>query len=234
MSAKRLLFVLIIIGLIVASFMLPVADTVIAVVDWSSKAGFLGMAAFAGLYILATVAMFPGLILTLTAGFLYGPLVGIAIISPASVIGATLAFLLGRYALRDWVSAKISKNLKFSQIDEAIALQGFRIVGLLRLSPIFPFNLLNYSLGLTKVSLGSYVLASFLGMLPGTLMYIYLGSLATSLSEAASGQTRGEGPWQTVLYVAGLIATIVVTIVITKIAKNALKEQLRDKNDANK
>lgn len=102
-----------------------------------------------------------------------------------------LAFLLGRTVARAWVSSRVAANARVAAIDRAVGREGLKIVLLTRLSPVFPFNLLNYAFGLAQVSLRDYVLGSLVGMLPGTLMYVYLGSLITSLSELASGRASG-------------------------------------------
>lgn len=180
---------------------------------------------FVGLYIAATVFFVPGLLITMAAGLLFGVVHGSALVSVASVTGASLAFLIGRYFARDWITKKAAHNSRFQTIDEAIGTQGAKVVFLLRLSPIFPFNLLNYTLGLTRISFGQYFLASWIGMLPGTIMYVYLGSLAGSVAElAAGGGEKTSGQW--VLFGVGLLATIAVTVVITRLAKRALDDRL--------
>ena len=136
---------------------------------------------FAAFYIAAVVLLLPGSLLTLSAGFLFGLGSGFIICSISSVLGATLAFLLGRFLARDWVAAKLLEMPRFAALDRAIGKRSAIIVLLTRLSPIFPFNLLNYALGLTGVSLRTYVLASWVGMMPGTLLYVYLGSIAKDL-----------------------------------------------------
>jgi uncharacterized membrane protein YdjX (TVP38/TMEM64 family) len=139
------------------------------------------------------------------------------------------AFLIGRYFARNWVTQKVQGNPQFQAIDRAIAREGFKIVLLTRLSPIFPFNLLNYALGITQVSLQDYLLGS-LGMIPGTILYVYIGSLAGSI--ATIGQQRTIDPqaqqWKWALQIVGFIATIAVTIYITKVAKAALNESLKE------
>jgi uncharacterized membrane protein YdjX (TVP38/TMEM64 family) len=159
----------------------------LALVGWIRSAGTAGAALFAVAYIAATVLLLPGSVLTLGAGFAYGPALGLLLVSPVSVLAATAAFSVGRSIARGWVSRKVSGDPRFAAIDEAVGESGFKIVFLLRLSPVLPFNLLNFALGLTRVSLRDYVVASFLGMLPGTLLYVYLGSLVTSASEIAAG-----------------------------------------------
>src|SRR5439155_8152758 len=139
-----------------------------------------GVVGYGVLYVFATVvgAATP---MTLAAGVIYGVAGGVAIVSPSSVLGATVCFLLGRTVLRKSVEQKVAANPKFAAIERAVSKNGFKIVLLTRLSPVFPFTALNYGLGLTTVKLRDYVLASFLGMLPGTLLYVYLGFLIGDL-----------------------------------------------------
>lgn len=183
--------------------------------------GWIGPVVFIAVYVIATVLFLPGSALTLGAGALFGVVRGSILVSVASTLGATAAFLVGRYIARDWVARKIQGNAKFDAIDVAVGREGWKIVGLTRLSPIFPFNLLNYAYGLTKVRLRDYVLASWIGMMPGTVMYVYIGSLARLGAEA------GEAPAaQTVMRLVGLVATVAVTLYITRLAKRALNERV--------
>ena len=177
--------------------------------------------AFIVLYIFATVLFLPGSVITLAAGFLFGVVQGAIYVSIASTTGAALAFLIGRYVARDWIGRKIESNPKFAAIDEAIGREGPKIVFLLRLSPVFPFNLLNYGLGLTRIPFWKYVGASWLGMLPGTILYVYIGSLFKNLADIAGGD-RVKTPTEWVFYGLGLVATLAVTIYITKVAKKAM------------
>src|SRR5260370_34857830 len=146
--------------------------------DWIATLGVWGPVIFAVIYILACVLFLPGSILTLGAGALFGVVKGSILVSISATLGATPAFLVGRYLARDWVANKIEGNSKFSAIDQAVAREGWKIVGLVRLSPVFPFNLLNYAFGLTRIRLPDYVLATWIGMMPGTRIYVYIGSLA--------------------------------------------------------
>ena len=127
-------------------------------------------------------------------------------------------------ACSDQVAGKVAGNKRFAQIDDAVGREGWKIVGLTRLSPIFPFNMLNYAYGLTKVSLRDYVLASWIGMFPGTVMYVYIGSLAGNLATiGAAERTRSPAEW--VLYALGLLATVVVTFFVTNMARKALSRR---------
>ena len=133
---------------------------------------------------------------------------------------AAAAFLVGRYLARGWVNKQIEGNEKFAAIDEAVGKEGWKIVALTRLSPAFPFNLLNYAYGLTKVRFPHYVIASWIAMMPGTVMYVYLGSLAKI--------PEGRTPGQWALLIVGLLATIAATVLITRSAKKALNKKLDD------
>jgi uncharacterized membrane protein YdjX (TVP38/TMEM64 family) len=195
------------------------------ILSWISGLGPLGYLLFVILYILACIAFLPGVILTLGAGFIFGVVKGTIAVSVGSILGATCAFLVGRYLARDWVAGRIAGNPRFRAVDEAVGREGWKIVLLTRLSPVFPFNLLNYAFGLTGVRLKHYFFASWAGMLPGTIMYVYLGSLAGSLAALGGGQRqRGTGEW--ILYGIGLLATIAVTVFVTRLARKALATRI--------
>lgn len=211
--------------LLEVALVLPVSHWAAQLVEWIRGAGAVGVAVYAGAYIAATLLMLPGSLLTAGAGVAYGPIFGTLLASPLSVAAATLAFLLGRTVARRWVATRIRRDARFSAIDAAIGRHGFKVVALLRLSPVLPFNLLNYVLGLTSVRLRGYVAGSFVGMLPGTLLYVYLGSLVSSVSALGTGSAP-RGTAQQILYWAGLGATVVVTFFITRIARRALEKAL--------
>lgn len=219
-------------GLATAAHFFPVAAWISFVIEWVRGAGNVGLLVYFLFYAFGVVLFLPGSLLTLGAGFLYGPILGTALVSPASVAGAALAFLVGRFLARDWVQRRTSSSPKFAAIDEAIGKRGFYIVFLLRLSPVFPFTLLNYALGLTRVKLRDYVLASFLGMLPGTFLYVYFGSLITSVAQLLSGKRPAAGPWGEALFFGGLAATVAVTWLITRVARQALDRALQSQSVA--
>ncbi|MCK5242267.1 TVP38/TMEM64 family protein [bacterium] len=202
--------------------LLPVKDYLFSLLEWTRNLGMWGPLIIILFYILASVIFFPGWILTVGAGFLFGVVWGTATISIGSTLGAAAAFLAGRTLARNWISKKVSPNPKFAALDEAVEQHGFKLVLLLRLSPIFPFNLLNYALGLTQVRFWHYALASWIGMLPGTLMYVYLGTAARSLTEIATGGLK-EGKVQQISFWIGLGATVMVAILVTRIAQKSLK-----------
>ena len=224
---KIFLGLLFVIGLFVLFKMLPVQAYLKSALDWIDGLGPTGPLVFILVYIAATVLFIPGSLLTLGAGFVFGVVKGTIYVSAGSILGATAAFLVGRYFARDWVSKKIEGNDKFKAMDVAVAKDGWKIVGLTRLSPLFPFTLLNYAYGLTKVSLKHYFFASWGGMVPGTIMYVYIGSGLESLATlGAGGGAKSTGEW--VLFGFGLLATVIVTIKITKIAKKALSQKVTE------
>ncbi len=204
-------------------YFLPIKEILFRFLLWVQKLGIWGPFLIACFYIIAPVFLIPGSILTLGAGFLFGLAVGFAAVWSGAFLGACAAFLVGRTFLRNWVQAKATGRPKFAAIDEAIGREGFKIVLLLRLSPLFPYNFLNYVLGLTKVSFRQYAVATFLGMVPVTLMYVYFGSAARSLAEVASGESQVGGLKQIVFWL-GLVLTIIVTVFITRLAKRSLNE----------
>jgi uncharacterized membrane protein YdjX (TVP38/TMEM64 family) len=201
------------------------ADYLLNTLQWIDSLGAWAAIAFMLLYIVATVAFLPGSILTLGAGVVFGVILGSIYVFMGATLGATTAFLVGRYLARGWVAKKIAGNQSFKSIDEAVGKEGLKIVILTRLSPVFPFNLLNYAYGITNVSLKDYVIGS-LGMIPGTITYVYIGSLAGSLATLGTATNQANPTLQWAIRIIGLIATVVVTIYVTKIARKALNEAI--------
>jgi uncharacterized membrane protein YdjX (TVP38/TMEM64 family) len=210
---------------------LPVKGYLYSFLEWVRQIGPWGPALVVLAYILACVLLVPGSLITLGVGFIFGVVEGTLIVSVSSTLGASAAFLLGRTLAREWIQKKVEASPRFRALDEAVKQQGFKIVLLTRLSPVIPFTLLNYSYGLTKISFRDYVLASWIGMLPGTVMYVYLGSTLKDLADLASGNVEG-GVATKILFWAGLAATVVVTVLITWVARNALRKVTRLENQA--
>ncbi|HTI51277.1 MAG TPA: TVP38/TMEM64 family protein [Planctomycetaceae bacterium] len=201
-------------------------DTVQGMPDW-------GPALVGAAFIPVCLLFLPGSPVTLFGGFAFGGtftgLVRVtAAVSIGSTLGATLAFLIGRYFARGWIERRVAARPRFRAIDEAVGRAGFRIVLLARLSPVFPFNLLNYGFGITGVSLRDYVLGSWIGMLPGTIVYVYLGSTMRQLAEVFSGRAR-QSPAQQGLFYLGLLATLIVVVVIARVARKALQTAIPDR-----
>ena len=192
-------------------------------VAWVDSLGVWGPVVFVAGYIVAAVAFVAGSILTLAAGAIFGLGKGVVIVFLAAMLGSAAAFLVARYLARPAIERRLAGNTRFAAIDRAVGAQGRKIVFLLRLSPVFPFNLLNYALGLTKVRFLDFFIASA-GMLPGTLLYVYYGKLAGDVAALAGGSAVAKGPEYYAVLVLGLVATIVVTTIVTRIARRALKE----------
>jgi len=191
--------------------------------DWVEGLGFWGPLVFVVGYALAVVFFVPGSILTLAGGAIFGVVPGTLYVLAAATLGATAAFLVSRYLARQAVERRIEGDARFAAIDRAVGEQGRWIVFLLRLSPVFPFNLLNYALGLTQVRLVDYVLAC-VGMLPGTLLYVYSGKVAGDVAAVAGGAGGERGAADYALLGVGLLATLIVTTVVTRIARRALAD----------
>lgn len=212
---------LIVVALLVIAHALPIRQLTETGADQIKRLGFWGPAVYGLIYVAATVLFVPGSILTLTAGAVFGLVVGLITVSLGATTGAMLAFLIARYLAREKVAELARKNPRFGAIDRAIAEGGWKIVALLRLSPAVPFNLQNYLYGLTSIGFWPCLLASWLAMLPGAFLYVYLGHVAGT---AVAGQhPRSPGQWA--MLVVGLLATLAVTIYITALARRKLREQ---------
>lgn len=185
---------------------------------------------FIGTYIVACLTFFPGVILTLGGGVLFGVVKGTLYVSIGATIGASCAFLLSRYFFRDWLSRKFAQNARFRAIDDAVAKDGWKVVGLMRLSPVFPFIPMNFVFGLTRIPLLHFALVTWVSLLPLTTMFVYLGSLLGDIAAIgnrpiASGQTK----W--IVSGVGVVMTIIVTIFVTRIAKRALAGRLPEETN---
>jgi uncharacterized membrane protein YdjX (TVP38/TMEM64 family) len=190
---------------------------------WVDGLGVWGPAVFMIGYAAAVVAFVPGSILTLAAGAIFGLVAGTMYVFVAATVGAAAAFLVARHLARRSVEQRLTRSGRFATIDRAVGEQGLKIVFLLRLSPVFPFNLLNYALGLTRVRFLDYNLAS-IGMIPATLLYVYYGKLAGDVAALAGGAGVEKGVGYYAVLVLGLVATIVVTTIVTRTARRALRE----------
>lgn len=230
---RLIILALVIAGLIAALVFLPIKQWLIQALQWTQGLGMWGPVFVVLFYILACVFLLPGSVLTIGTGFVFKLFVGTITVSIGSTLGACAAFLVGRTIARNWIARKIAANPKFTAIDNAVAKQGFKIVFLTRLSPIFPFNLLNYAFGLTKVSFRKYALASWIGMLPGTIMYVYFGAGLRSLADAATGGIE-TGTTGRIFFWFGMAATIIVTVFVTRLARKALKEFVSQDNTETK
>jgi len=214
--------------LIIATKHFDIRELLQASLLWVDSLGVLAPIVYMIIYNLATLLFIPGSLLTLKGGCLFGLFWGSIYVTIAAMFGAIFAFLIGRYLSRDWVCKQIENHPKFKAINQAVKREGWKIVLLTRLSPIFPFNLLNYVFGVTQVSLKDYVFGS-IGMIPATVVYVYIGSLARNLVtlDMSNRPTTTETQIaQWVIRIIGLIATIAVTVYITHLSKKALDESV--------
>lgn len=210
--------------LALAGAFLPIAAWLEALLGWTRDLGPWAALALALVWLPAAVLLVPGSLITLGTGFVLGPGWGIVVVSLGSTLGATVAFLVGRRLGREWVRERVDRREVLEGVDRGIAEEGLKVVLLLRLSPIVPYNALNYALALTGVSLRDFVLGSWLGMLPGTVLYVGLGAGARSIAALATGTTDRSGWWLAAL-AAGILATALVVVVVTRAARRALAER---------
>ncbi len=199
-----------------------IADAILRFNAWVSELGPSAPLVFALGYALSIIAFIPGSLLTAAAGAIFGVGQGTLYTFLGASLGASGAFLIARYLARDTIERRFSDHARFEAVDRAIGREGRKIVFLLRLSPVFPFTFLNYLLGLTKVRFVDYMIGH-LGMLPGTLLYVYIGKVAAELANLGV-EDAGRSPAEIAFLVFGLVVTLVVTLFITRVAKRALQE----------
>jgi uncharacterized membrane protein YdjX (TVP38/TMEM64 family) len=209
-----------VIALVIAARVLPVTQWLREFSEWAGNLGIAGFVAFVFVYAIATVLFVPGWPLTVGAGFAFGLLIGTAAVSVGSTFGAALAFLAGRFIARERIERWSANNKRFQAIDRAIGKEGWKLILLLRLSPVIPFNVSNYFYGITAVKFWPYLFASWVGMVPGTVLYVYLGSIGKAGLGSGSGNASML-KW--ILLGTGLVATVLVTVWVSRIAKRALE-----------
>jgi len=214
---------LIVVALFVASRVLPVGDWLRGFQSWVAHKGIWGGVVYGLVYTVAVLLFVPGSVLTIGAGLVFGLGWGTVIVSIASTTAAALAFLIARYLARDRVEALAGRSPKFRAVDQAVREKGWRVVALLRLSPLVPFSVSNYLYGLTPVAFGPYVLASWIAMLPATVLYVWIGAAGKAAADASRGE--GRSPLEWALLGAGLAATAVVTVMITRAARRQLAQR---------
>ncbi len=213
---------LIVAGLLLIVRSMPIGQAMEAMKGWIGGLGVWGPMVLVPIYIVSTVLFVPGTILTIAAGAMFGLGVGMVTVSIGSTVGASLAFLISRYVARDKVAVMAGQNRRFAAIDQAIDEGGWKIVALVRLSPVTPFSLENYLFGLTRICFWPYVLASWLAMLPGTFLYVYLGHVAGVAVETDRTRTS----WEWTLLAVGLLATAGVMVYLTRLARSKLQEHM--------
>jgi uncharacterized membrane protein YdjX (TVP38/TMEM64 family) len=190
--------------------------------EWVQSLGVWGPLAFVVGYGVAAVFLIPAVLLTLAGGALFGFRRGVVYVSLGATVGATLAFLAARYVVRRFVEAYVSRHPRLAAIDRAVESEGARLVFLLRLSPIVPFVLLNYVLGISRVRFRDYMVGT-VGMLPAVAAYVYAGKVAGDLATLAAGVATPRGPTYYALLTVGLAATVLATVLITRAAARAVE-----------
>ena len=221
-ASKTVLLIVIVAALFVGFLFLPVRSWFMQLESYVQSLGAIGPVVVVFVYVLCTVLLIPGSIITVGAGTLFGLTTGAIVVVLGANLGALSSFLLARSFLREKVAGWAAVNPKFRSLDQAIGRQGFKMVLLTRLSPVFPFVLLNYLLGLTAVRTPAYGLANLIGMLPATFLFVYIGAAAR---DAITGQMDASADfYRQILKYVGLLATVAVVVVVTRIARNALRE----------
>lgn len=214
-NAKAWLIALAIFVIGAAFLFLPIRQWILPLQDEIRNLGAIAPVVVAIGYVALTVLLIPGSVLTLIAGGAFGLWKGLVVVVIGANLGALCSFLLARTFLREKVSSWAAGHPRFASLDRAIGREGFKVVLLSRLSPVFPFTLLNYFLGLTDVRASSYVLANLIGMLPGTFLYVYLGATAR---QALTGGSN------LIFTLVGLAATVAVVVVVTRAARRAMAQ----------
>lgn len=220
--ARWILLVVAAAALFAAVRLLPLDVWLARFQEWVAGIGVWGGALYALVYVASALLFVPGSLLTIGAGLVFGVVWGTVIVSLAATTTAALAFLIARHLARERVEAMAARHPPFAAIDRAIAEKGWKVVALLRLSPVVPFSLSNYLYGLTPVRFVPYVVTSWAAMLPGTLLYVWLG--AAGGAAAAAGRGEGRSPWEWALLAAGLAATVLVTVLLTRAARQELRK----------
>jgi uncharacterized membrane protein YdjX (TVP38/TMEM64 family) len=197
-------------AIIVLSYVFGIGEKVGALREWIELLGALGPVVFVLIYVGATVAALPGSAITIVAGAIFGSIVGVIVVSIASTLGACLAFLIGRYFARDATAEWLSKREKFKKLDELTEKHGAIIVALVRIVPLFPFNLVNYGFGLTGVRFWTYALWSWLCMLPGTILYV-VG--ADAIMQAI---IQKRVPWALIGVMIGVVIFLVILVTLAR------------------
>jgi uncharacterized membrane protein YdjX (TVP38/TMEM64 family) len=211
---------------VTAWYVLPVKEWIAAFQEWIEGLGAWGVVAFAAVYIIAVVLLVPASALTVAAGLVFG-VWGFPLVVAAATIGAGAAFLVARYLAKAKVKKFVEQRPKLKAVGQAVTEDGWKIVGLLRLSPLVPFNLQNYLFGVTEVGFYPYLAATFIGIMPGSLLYVFLGSL---------GHDHGGkvAAWKWSFFALGILATAITAVIITRKAKVKLSKSGIGKDAASK
>jgi uncharacterized membrane protein YdjX (TVP38/TMEM64 family) len=215
---KPMALILALVVLMILAKVFNLGDRLGELRGWIHSLGAFGPVVYMVIYTAAVVLAIPGSVITVMAGVLFGSVLGTAVVSVGSTAGASLAFLIARHIARDSVAQRFSTNEKFAHLDQLTKKHGAIIVAITRLIPIFPFNLLNYGFGLTQVPFRTYVLWSWICMLPGTVLFVVGADAVTS------GISEGRIPWV-------LIVVFAVTVVLIVFLVSRAKKKLHEEGD---
>jgi len=235
MNAFATLTVLILLVLIVVlPFQVSLKEILLEFLIWLKTKGIVGVVVFITVYVLVTVLFLPSVILSIGAGFIYGTIFGSIYVEIGATIGACLSFLLAKATFKDFVIKMVENYPMFSAIDKAVSLNSWKIVTLLRLSPLTPYNVLNYALALTRIKFWDYTISSAIGMLPSTILFVNMGTAAKNISDIVNVQGNTEPVSFLTFFTLGitLISVIIVTIISGKAIKEELKEAEAKKTDS--
>jgi len=222
MKKRALMLAIALLALLAAAAYLPIDDWMERMIEWAQANPRAAKAAFVLAFVIAAVCMVPGSLLMLAGGIVFGVAQGLPLAWLGSTLGAICAFLTGRFLARSWVESKLRAMPRLRALDSAIGHRGWLIVLLARLSIVIPYNLLNYALGLTQVGFGAYVFSTAAGMLPACVVYLYLGSVTSSLAISGHGASSLPQP----LLLGGLAATAALLAVVSRITGRALRREL--------
>lgn len=215
---SALVGLIVVVGLVVLYQALPIAEWLASFQIYVQDLGPVGYVLYAIAYAVCVVLFVPASVLTLGAGAIYGLTTGVLVVLAGASLGATLAFLLARTLLRSRVEKMTEGNAKFGALDRAISKEGAKIVLLVRLAPVFPFTYISYAFGLTGIGTGGYVIATVVGMIPGTFAYVYLGAAAGAAASIGADQAN------TIVQIVGAVAALAVTLFVARLATRAIRE----------
>jgi len=202
--------------------LLPVTEWIEQFRQWILMLGLLGIAAFVLAYVFLTVVLGPASALTLAAGLAYGAW-GFPLVIGSATLSAAVAFIIGRYFAHARVLAMIKRDARLESLHQAFSDEGWRVVALLRLSPLIPYGMQNYLFSVTNIGFTPYVIATLFGIMPATALYVYIGSLGASASE-------GGGWMKWLLIAGGLIATALIAWLVGRRATQVLARHEQGKN----
>jgi uncharacterized membrane protein YdjX (TVP38/TMEM64 family) len=228
---RVLLLALLVAAIVAAAVGMPLRQWLVDGADWGGHHRYAAGGLFIVAYTVATVLAMPGTILTLGAGFTFGLALGVPLVSAGSLLGAIAAFLIGRFYLEDWVAKRVERSSRLQALAAVTRYDGFTIVLLARLSPLLPYNILNYVFGLTAVRFRDYVLGSWLGMLPATVLYVYIGSLTKTFAAPTADHVDAAGA-RRFLLVTGLLGTVGLAALIARQATRVLRDCLATEDRA--